>query len=179
MHTLSPPGPPSPTVNLSDTFQVGKSALPLRSVIFCATVTALIGLINIGSTAAFNAIVSLTIAGLFLSYLFPILLMIRKRVKGEHVRMGPWTLGKFGLPCNIIAACFLVISTLFSFFPPALPVTLVTMNWSCVVFGGVVIIGLVYYVLLGRNVYHGPIIEKPILLTDQTPTPEVEVEDKS
>ena len=53
------------------------------------------------------------------------------------------------------------------------------MNWSCVVFGGVVIIGLVYYVLLGRNVYRGPIIEKPILLTGQAPTPEVEVEDKS
>jgi len=178
MHTLSPPRQSSSTTNLFDTFQVGKSALPLRSVIFCATITALIGLINIGSTAAFNAIVSLTIAGLFLSYLFPILLMIRKRVKGEQVRMGPWTLGKFGLPCNIIAACFLVISTFFSFFPPALPVTLVTMNWSCVVFGGVVIIGLVYYVLLGRNVYHGPIIERPILLTDQTPTPEIETGDK-
>lgn len=128
---------------------------------------------------AFNAIVSLTIAGLFLSYLFPILLMIRKRVTGEHVRMGPWSLGKFGLPINIIASIFLIISTVFSFFPPAVPVTLVTMNWSCVVFGGVVIIGLIYYVLIGQNVYHGPIIERPILLTDQTPTPEIEGADKS
>ena len=87
--------------------------------------------------------------------------MIRKRVKGEQVRMGPWTLGKFGLPCNIIAACFLVISTFFSFFPPALPVTLVTMNWSCVVFGGVVIIGLVYYVLLGRTCIMGRLLKGP------------------
>jgi len=37
-----------------------------------------------------------------------------------------------------------------------------------------VIIGLAYYVLVGRRVYHGPIIEKPILLMDQTPTPEIE-----
>jgi choline transport protein len=104
--------------------------------------------------------------------------MICKRVKREPVRMGPWTLGKFGLPINIIAAVFLIISTLFSFFPPAIPVTLVTINWSCVVFGGVVIIGLVYYVLLGRHVYRSPIIERPILLTDQTPSPELEGPDK-
>lgn len=145
---------------------MGSSALPLRSVFFCATITALIGLINIGSSAAFNAIVSITIAGLFISYLIAILLMIRKRILHEHVRMGPWTLGRWGLPLNIIAACFLIISTVFSFFPPAVPVTLVTMNWSCVVFGGVVIIGLVYYGVSGRHRYNGPIIERPILLTE-------------
>ena len=93
--------------------------------------------------------------------------MIRKRLLHEPVRKGPWHLGPYGLVVNIIAACFLVISTLFSFFPPAVPVTLVTMNWSCVVFGGVVIVGLVYYVTLGRKVYHGPIIERPILLQDR------------
>lgn len=146
---------------------VGSSALPLRSVFFCATITALIGLINIGSSAAFNAIVSITIGGLFISYLIAILLMIRKRVKREHIRMGPFSLGKWGLATNIIAACFLTISTVFSFFPPAVPVTLVTMNWSCVVFGGVVLMGLAYYAISGRHRYNGPIIERPILLTER------------
>ena len=149
---------------------VSKSALPLRSVVFCATLTGLICLINIGSTVAFNAIVSITLAGLFISYMIPIILLIMKRLRGEEVRMGPWTLGKFGLPVNIISVCFLIISVIFSFFPPAVPVTLETMNWSCVMFGGIVILGIAWYAAFGRKQYHGPIIERPILMTEQEST---------
>lgn len=146
---------------------VGKSALPLRSVGFCALLTAAICLINIGSTAAFNAIVSITIAGLFTSYMIPIFFMALKRIRGEHVRMGPWTMGRIGLFVNIYACCFLLISIVFSFFPPALPVTPVGMNWSCLMFGGMVIIGLVWYAIWGRKAYNGPIIERPLLVTDR------------
>ena len=147
---------------------VGKSALPLRSVIFCAVLTGLICLINIGSTVAFNAIVSITIAGLFTSYAIPIVLMIMKRVRHEEVRMGPFCMGPtLGLIVNIYAVCFLTISIIFSFFPPALPVTPSTMNWSCLMFGGMVIIGLVWYAIWGRHAYNGPIVERPILMTDR------------
>ena len=146
--------------------QVSKrSAIPLRSVGFCAVVSALIGLINIGSTVAFNAIVSVTIAGLFTSYLIPIILLILKRFKGESIRWGPWTLGRAGLYVNIISACFLTISIVFSFFPPGLPVTPVTMNWSIVMFGGSVLFGLAFYGVRGRKIYHGPVVERPLIVT--------------
>ncbi|GAB7352183.1 hypothetical protein MBLNU459_g2662t1 [Dothideomycetes sp. NU459] len=143
-----------------------RNALPLRSIFFCTIFTAIICLINIGSTVAFNAIVSITIAGLFTSYLIPICLMIRKRLTGEdaQLRFGPWRMGKFtGLAVNILSAIYLVISVVFSFFPPGLPVTLQTMNWSCVVWGGIVLLGLVWYAALGRRRYNGPIMEIPQL----------------
>lgn len=144
-----------------------RSALPLRSIGFCTIVSAIIGLINIGSTVAFNAIVSLTIASLFVSYLVAIVSMIAKRVKGDSVEFGPWSLGWAGLPVNLIATGFLIISVVFSFFPPAVPVTLPTMNWSCVMWGGSTLIGLLYYVVIGRKVYHGPIRERAIVLTEK------------
>ncbi|MCJ1299474.1 hypothetical protein MMC08_002266 [Hypocenomyce scalaris] len=122
-----------------------RMAIPLRSIVFCASVTALIGLINVGSTVAFNAIVSLTIAGLFTSYMIPIILLIIKRFKGDYIRWGPWRLGLAGLYINIISVCFLTISIVFSFVPPELPVTAVTMNW----------------------IYHGPVVERPIIVTDE------------
>ena len=156
---------------------VGTSALPLRSVGFCAITTGLICLINIGSSVAFNAIVSITIAGLFISYMLPIILLIIKRLKHEPVRMGPWTLGRAGLPINIIAVCFLTISVFFSFWPPVTPFTPSTMNWSCVVFGGVVIAGLIWYAVYGRKAYNGPIIERPILMTDTHHPKESELSD--
>lgn len=142
-----------------------RTALPLRSIAFCAVVSAIIGLINIGSTVAFNAIVSLTMAGLFTSYLTVIVLMIIKRVEGETLEFGPWSLGRAGLPINILSACFLVLIVFFSFFPPATPVTLMTMNWSCLMWGGSMLIGLAYYAVLGRKRYHGPVVEKVIVLT--------------
>ena len=142
-----------------------RTALPLRSIGFCAIIAAVIGLINIGSIVAFNAIVSMTIAGIFISYLAAIVLMILKRVKRESVEFGPWSLGWAGLPINLLSACFLIISVLFSFFPPTTPVTLVTMNWSCLMWGGSMLIGLAYYAVRGHEIYHGPIVESPIVLT--------------
>ena len=141
-----------------------RTALPLRSIGFCSIVAAIIGLINIGSTVAFNAIVSLSIAGLFTSYLIVIVLLIIKRIKGDTINFGPWTLGRAGLPINILAACFVIISTFFSFFPPATPVTLKTMNWSCLMWGGSTLIGLAYYAVRGRKIYHGPVVEEAIVL---------------
>ena len=141
-----------------------RTALPLRSIGFCSIVAAIIGLINIGSTVAFNAIVSLSIAGLFTSYLIVIVLLIIKRIKGDTINFGPWTLGRAGLPINILASCFVIISTFFSFFPPATPVTLKTMNWSCLMWGGSTLIGLAYYAVLGRKIYHGPVVEEAIVL---------------
>lgn len=152
-----------------------RATLPLRSIVFCTTFTAIICVVNIASTAAFNAIVSITIAGLFTSYLIPICLMIRKRLIGEDasLRFGPWKMGRTtGLIVNVLSSIYLVISVVFSFFPPAIPVTLETMNWSCVVWGGIVLLGLVWYALLGRKRYDGPILEKPELARPELRTTE-------
>ncbi|MCJ1237280.1 hypothetical protein MMC14_005265 [Varicellaria rhodocarpa] len=140
-------------------------AIPLRAIAFSSVAVALIGLINIGSSVAFDAIVSLTISGDFTSYLIPIVLLIFKRLNGEQVHWGPWRLGPSGLYINILSACFLIISICFSFFPPALPVTPVSMNWSIVMFGGTVLLGMAYYVAYGRKVYNGPVVERPIIVT--------------
>ena len=68
-----------------------------------------------------------------------------------------------------MAAVYLIVTTLFSFFPPALPVTRGNMNYSVVVFGVVVIFGVVFYLLKRRQVYTGPIVEREIVIDeDQT-----------
>ena len=155
-------------IGITEEIQVNKrSAIPLRSIGFSTTVVVLLGLINIGSTVAFSAIVSLTIAGLFTSYLIPISLMIIKRIQGDHIHWGPWRLGRSGIWINIASACFLTISIVFSFFPPALPVTPVSMNWSVVVFMGSIFVGLIYYGFHGRHVYYGPVVERPIIITHE------------
>jgi choline transport protein len=144
-------------------------AIPLNSVLFCASLTAIICLINIASTVAFNAIVSLTIAGLFSSYFIPIALIASKRLTSKDIRWGPWRLGpKLGFVINLFSMCFLAISIVFSFFPPGIPVTLVSMNWSILVFGGTVVLGILFYIVRGHKNYNGPIVERGIIPLNET-----------
>lgn len=117
-------------------------------------------MINIGSTTAFSAVVSLLVSGLFTSYLISIGLMMRKRVLKEAIPFGPWQLGRWGFSVNVIAFIYTLIAMVFSFFPPALPVTPVNMNWSVLVYSFTVIWGLGYYAVFGHKQYHGPVMDR-------------------
>ena len=147
--------------------QVNKRfALPLHAIAVSAFANVLLALIIIGSSTAFNAIVSLTVAGLFVSYLLPITLLLIRKIRGEHIRYGPWRMGRAGLWVNGVAIVYLVITTMFSFFPPELPVTKVNMNYSALVFGAVVLFWVGFYVVRGRFVYTGPIVERGIMVDE-------------
>lgn len=41
--------------------------------------------------------------------------------------------------------------------------TLESMNWSILVFGGIVVLGSVFYSLRGHKNYNGPIVERAII----------------
>lgn len=115
----------------------------------------LLGLINIGSTTAFNAIVSLAVVALYTSYLIPVLLHAIRRVTGPPLQYGPFQLGKFGLPLNIFAVIYSTFIVIFLFFPPFQPVTPQNMNYACVVFGAVVLFSIFWWFMRGRHVYTG------------------------
>lgn len=135
-------------------------AIPLYSIGLTALISCLLGLINIGSSVAFNAIISLVAAGFFSTYIITISLMIRKRLSGEPIEFGPWNMGKWGMAVNVYAVAYSIIVTVFSFFPPATPVTAVSMNWSCAVYGGVIIFGLVFWMVSGRKQWQGPLMDR-------------------
>ncbi len=118
----------------------------------------LLGLINIGSAVAFNAIVSLVVAAYFGSYMIPISIVIYKRVKGLPLQMGPWNLGKWGLAINCLSMVWLIITWLFSFFPIGLPVTPVNMNWSSTLYGFLMGFGIIWYFAFQRKKFTGPAI---------------------
>jgi choline transport protein len=144
-------------------------AIPLNSVLFCATLTAVICLTNIASSVAFNAIASLTIAGLFSSYFIPIALIASKRLTSQEIRWGPWKLGsKLGFCINIFSLCFLSVPIVFSFFPPGIPIKVVSMNWSILVFGGTAVLDILFYIVRDHKNYKGPIAERGITPLDET-----------
>jgi choline transport protein len=135
-----------------------RTHLPLYSIGLSAVISMLLGLINIGSSVAFNAIVSLVIAAYFGSYMIPISIVIYKRLTGVPLQMGPWTLGKWGLAVNIFSMVWLSITWLFSFFPIAIPVTPESMNWSSTLWGALMGFGTIWYFAYQRKRFTGPAI---------------------
>jgi amino acid transporter len=138
-----------------------KTQLPKRSTLATSIVLVLLGPINIGSTTAFNAILSLAVLGLHVSYVVPIALMLWRRLRPANAALnyGPWNLGRFGVATNIVSVCYLVYPSTFMVFPPYQPATVVNMNYSPLIFGIVLIFSGMYWVWKGRKQYIGPSIE--------------------
>ncbi|KLP12781.1 HNM1-Choline permease [Fusarium fujikuroi] len=122
--------------------------IPTVSIVVVSFLLMLLSLINIGSTTAFNAILSLAVVSLQASYLLPIILLIWRRLfRPDTLRWGPWRLGKAGLPINIIAVIYLMYTCIFLLFPPYQPITPVNMNYAPVVLGGALVFGCIYWPL--------------------------------
>ncbi|KXG53398.1 Amino acid/polyamine transporter I [Penicillium griseofulvum] len=135
------------------------SQIPVCSVLVSTIITVLLSLINIGSTAAFNAVASVMIAALFTTYILPIAAVIRVRFEPGGIPPARFSLGVFGLAINVFSLAWLCFAIIFTFFPTANHPTPVDMNWSILVFGAVVIFAIVLYIVHGRRVYRSPVTQ--------------------
>jgi amino acid transporter len=130
--------------------------IPLNSVIITFAITTLLSLINIGSSAAFNAIGSLAVSALLATYIISFSCLILRRMRG-NLPPSRWTLGRFGLPINIGAVAYLLVVWVFIFFPVTTPVTAESMNWNVVMFCGTMLFAVAYYFLGGGRTYTSPV----------------------
>lgn len=122
-------------------------------------ITCLLSLINLGSSVAFNAIVSLTVGAFLSSYIVSISCVALRKIRGDPLPRARWSLGRAGLPCNVIAVGFLILVYVFTFFPLATPVEPSSMNWSSLIYGSVVLFSIGYYFVFGRHAYEGPVVQ--------------------
>ena len=77
-----------------------------------------------------NAILSLSTLALYVSYVIPIILLIMKRLRKEHIDFGPFKLGRSGLWINIYAVVFAIYIIIFLPFPAETPVSAESMNYA-------------------------------------------------
>ncbi|KAJ5591694.1 uncharacterized protein N7459_002063 [Penicillium hispanicum] len=131
--------------------------VPLNALGVSLVIVSLLSLINIGSSVAFNAIMSLGTAALLTSYLMSISCVRLRRWRNQPLPPARWTMGKFSPICDTISILVLLVIWTFSFFPLTKSGAPADMNWSVAIFGGVVIIALGYYALYARHTYKGPV----------------------
>ena len=152
-----------------------KTSVPLAAIIVVTAGPCLLALTNVGSTTILNDILSLVLAGLFSSYFLPASLLLYRRIMGQvqsfdegrglsnlHQKLawGPWLLkGGVGIANNIFACMNLVVVLLFSFFPPIAVVTPMSMNYTVLMFGAVILFSMFYYFAWAKKFYSGPVVE--------------------
>jgi choline transport protein len=149
-----------------------RHVVPVRALTLVLLIAVLLSLINIGSSVALNAILSLSTIALYTSYIIPIMCLISMRLRvndkvytsraghaeisEERLVFGPWNLGKWGMAVNIYAVCYAVLLIPFMALPTRLPLTADTMNYAGPIFLIVLLFASVDYMVRGRKVFVGP-----------------------
>ncbi|KAK0199933.1 amino acid transporter [Desarmillaria ectypa] len=143
---------------------------PVNAFLLVTVVQLLLGLIYLGSSAAFNAFVGVAVMCLQASYSMPVLISL---VNGrDNVKDSPYSLGRWGWAINSIAVLWTMFEMVLFSIPAVVPVTRVSMSMSIVtfksrfnqwfldyasvVFVGFATISAVWYMINGRFYYTGP-----------------------
>lgn len=124
--------------------------VPVWSLVLVTLVQMLLGLINLGSSSAFTAFVSVGVVALAISYAIPIgasLFHKRQEVNKAKFNCGP----VLGLVVNIIALMWIAFELVLFCMPTVLPVTAVSMNYAAVVFVGFMAISAAWYGIYARK----------------------------
>ncbi|CRG88292.1 Peroxisomal biogenesis factor 6 [Talaromyces islandicus] len=132
-----------------------KLGVPLNALYLTTVLVIIFGLIFLGSSSAFNAIISVSVVALDLSYGIPIFINV---VRGRKmIADAPWKMPEpLAWFANIISLIYIILTTVLFLFPPELPVTGSNMNYCVAVFGVVVIVSVFQWFVDGRKNFTGP-----------------------
>ncbi|KAK3683065.1 hypothetical protein LTR37_020603 [Vermiconidia calcicola] len=132
-----------------------KLGVPMNALYLNCFVVLIFGCIYLGSTVAFNAIISASVTALGVSYGIPVALNImtlRRKLPERQFRLP----GGLGWAANIIGLVYTIITTVLFLFPPFIPVTGTSMNYCIVAFGIILLISAVQWIVDGRKNFEGP-----------------------
>ncbi|CAD6589621.1 MAG: hypothetical protein ASARMPRED_004145 [Alectoria sarmentosa] len=135
-----------------------KHEMPLNALILTTVLVVIFGCIFLGSSSAFNAIISASVVALGVSYAIPPAINCLRGRKMLPPR--PFVLpGPLGWICNLLGISYVTVTTVLFLFPPTLPVTGSNMNYCIVAFFIVIVISVVQWFVDGRKNYKGPVVE--------------------
>ncbi|KAJ9314202.1 hypothetical protein DTO271D3_5431 [Paecilomyces variotii] len=123
---------------------------PFNAQLCVTVIIALLGCIYLGSSTAFNAMMSSAVTINNIAYLVPILTNLLQRRKRMH--RGPFFMGNLpGMFANSVTVAWLIFAIVFFSFPYYMPVTASNMNYTCACVGGFMIIELFWWLVAGKR----------------------------
>jgi choline transport protein len=127
---------------------------PFNSIVLCAVICTLLGCIYVGSQTAFNAFIGSFVVLSSLSYLAAILPHLLTR----RANVAPgwfWMKGATGFIVNGISCLYIMAFVVIFCFPFAIPFDAATMNYTCLITGGLTVLVAIFWFLRSAD-YVGP-----------------------
>lgn len=129
---------------------------PVNAVWFNTSVGCVLLLLIFGGSLAIGAIFSIGAIAAYVAFTTPI--FIRVFFVGNRFRPGPWNLGRFSIPIGVVASSFVALMVPILCLPSVTgaDLTVATMNWTCVVYGGPMAMIMLWWVISARHWFTGP-----------------------
>ncbi|KAG2145449.1 amino acid transporter [Suillus bovinus] len=132
--------------------------VPVNALLLSTVIQILLGLVYLGSSAAFNAFAGVAVMCLGASNAMPVAILLMNARRDMHD--APFNLGRFGTVINAVAVLWIMFVTVLFSMPAVIPVTRWSMNYASAVFGGFGVISAVWYMISGQFYYRGPPIQE-------------------
>lgn len=133
-----------------------KIKVPLRATIFSGILSCVLALLILVNSIAANALFSLAVASNLLAWGVPVFLVSIPTKAARRFVPGPFYLKYFFLPVNIVTCCWIAYAIVMLMFPDNPNPDAKSMNYTCVINGGVWLLSAIYFFCYGYRHYHGP-----------------------
>lgn len=128
---------------------------PVRATVAMSALVTCLGCIYVGSTTAFQALISSFIVLSTLSYFGAILPHVL--TGRRNIVPGPFYMGKsLGMVVNIASLVYILVTVVFFCFPQVMPVTAQNMNYTSVITVGLMTLTTLWWFVRGKTDYRGP-----------------------
>ena len=133
-----------------------RTRTPTNAIWLAAAGALILGLPYLWNSAAYFAVTSIAVIGLYIAYVTPTFLRLRQ---GESFQRGPWHLGRWSYVVGWIAVVWVVIITILFMLPQVGPITFKTFNYAVVAV--LVVIGFAgtYWLVSAKNWFTGPRVQ--------------------
>jgi amino acid permease (GABA permease) len=133
-----------------------RTRTPTNAIWLAAGGALILGLPYLWNYAAYAAVTSIAVIGLYIAYVTPTLLRLRL---GEDFKRGPWHLGRWSYVVGWIAVVWVGIITILFMLPQVGPIKAATFNYAVVAV--LVVIGFagIYWLVSARHWFTGPRVQ--------------------
>ncbi|XMA09908.1 hypothetical protein WAI453_002699 [Rhynchosporium graminicola] len=133
-----------------------RTQTPVNAIWLVVAIGCVLGTLMFASPVAIGAVFSIGAIAQYIAFIIPIGLKVF--VVGDKFRPGPWHLGRYSKPIGAVACCWVALIIPVLCFPSVRghDVTKLTMNYTCLIYGGTMSLALLWYAIDARKWFKGP-----------------------
>jgi amino acid permease (GABA permease) len=133
-----------------------RTRTPTNAIWLAAGGALILGLPYLWNYAAYAAVTSIAVIGLYIAYVTPTFLRLRL---GEDFQRGPWHLGRWSYVVGWTAVTWVVIITILFMLPQVGPITFTTFNYAVIAVLAVIGFAGTYWLVSARHWFKGPKVQ--------------------